>query len=270
MNNNNNFNNPFTPFNAVDDNPNDIEEIDLRDMRFDETEAQKAQSEARLTARTVEETNEKKADIYHGEFRGEQSLKRKKADKQKTVAVELIDWVKTICIGIIAGVFLVVFVIQRDNVFGDSMNPTLSSGDVIFTQKISAYLNLYDRGDILILDASEMEGFDTDEYLIKRVVGMPGETIKISEGKVYIKGKDSDEFYELEENYLEPGTITLMPSTGMVEGYQEMKLGDDEYYCLGDNRGVSNDSRNLGPFSKSRIKAVAVIRVYPFDSIGLI
>ena len=264
--NNNNFNNPFTPFNGVEDNPNDIEEIDLRDMRFDEAEAQKAQSEARLTARTVEETNEKKADIYHGEFRGEQSVKRKKADKQRTIAVELIDWVKTICIGMIGEDRHIYWV----NVFGDSMNPTLSSGDVIFTQKISAYFNMYDRGDILILDASEMEGFDTDEYLIKRVVGMPGETIKISEGKVYIKEKGGDEFYELEESYLAPGTITLMPSTGLAEGYQEMVLGEDEYYCLGDNRSVSNDSRNLGPFSKTRIKAVAVIRVYPFDSIGLV
>ena len=135
---------------------------------------------------------------------------------------------------------------------------------------MSEIFNMYDRGDIVILDASEMEGFDTDEYLIKRVVGLPGETIKISEGKVFIKAKDSDEFYELEENYLASGTITLMPSTGLAEGYQEMVLGDDEYYCLGDNRGVSNDSRNLGPFSKSRIKAVAVIRVFPFDSVGLI
>lgn len=198
------------------------------------------------------------------------SVEKIKADKKKSVTEEIIDWVKTICIGIIAGVILVVFVVQRDNVHGDSMLPTLNSGDVIFTQKISTYFDNYDRGDIVILDASNMEGYSREEYLIKRVVGLPGETIRIADGNVYIKSPGSEEFFQLVENYLTPGTLTEVTGRGLREGYDEITLGPDEYYCLGDNRGISNDSRNLGPFSEKRIKAVAVVRVYPLKDIGLL
>ena len=59
-------------------------------------------------------------------------------------------------------------------------------------------------------------------------------------------------------------------SLGIEKGYDEITLGEDEYYCLGDNRAVSKDSRVLGPFTVDRIKGTAVIRVYPFDSFGII
>ena len=89
---------------------------------------------------------------------------------------EVFDWLRTICIGVLAGVFIVVFLVQRDDVYGSSMMPTLSSGDVVYTQKISTYFNTYKRGDIVVLDGSDMEGYTKKEYLIKRIVGLPGET----------------------------------------------------------------------------------------------
>jgi len=187
-----------------------------------------------------------------------------------TVAYEIFDWLRTICIGVLAGIFIVVFLVQKDNVYGDSMVPTLNSGDVIFTQKISTYFHSYKRGDVVILDGSNMEGYYGKEYLVKRVVGLPGETIKIENGNVYIKAKDSTDFYQLVENYLPQGTKTTMMEDGLKRGYNEVTLADDEYFCLGDNRPVSNDSRNLGPFSVKRIKAVAVIRVYPLNEIKII
>ena len=192
--------------------------------------------------------------------------KRVKYKKQtkKTVTEEILDWLKTICIGIIAGVLLVIFVVQRDDVYGRSMMPTLSSGDVVFTQKIATYFKSYDRGDIVILDGKGMVGYDKDEYLIKRVIGLPGETVRIADGNVYIKPKDSNEFFLLEESYLVPGTQTTVRSYGIEHGYDEVKLGEDEYYCMGDNRPESNDSRTLGVFSSNRIKGVAVIRLFPF------
>ena len=104
--------------------------------------------------------------------------KVKKLEKG-TVAYEVFDWLRTICIGILAGVFIVVFLVQKDNVYGDSMYPTLSSGDAIFTQKLSTYFKSYKRGDIVILDGSNMEGYYGKEYLVKRVVALPGETVKI-------------------------------------------------------------------------------------------
>ena len=188
--------------------------------------------------------------------------------EKKVILHEVMDWVKTILIGVAAGVFLVVFVIQRDNVYGDSMKPTLVDGSIVFTEKISTYFHKYDRGDIVVLDGSNMIGYNHDEYLIKRIVGLPGDTIRIADGHVYLMEAGSTEFYLLEENYLPEGTQTTMMTYGIAMGYDEITLGDNEYYCMGDNRPVSNDSRNLGPFTENRIKGIAILQVYPFSSFG--
>ena len=194
---------------------------------------------------------------------------RKRRLEKGSTAYEILDWFRTICIGVLAGIFIVVFLIQRDNVYGDSMKPTLSSGDVIYAQKISTYFDTYKRGDIVILDGHDMEGYYSKEYLVKRIVGLPGETVKIEDGNVYIKPADSSEFYLLQENYLPEGTKTTMMDDAMKKG-NEIVLGEDEYYCLGDNRPVSNDSRNLGPFTADRIKGVAIIRVFPLNEIKIL
>ena len=187
-----------------------------------------------------------------------------------TTAYEIFDWFRTICIGILAGIFIVVFLVQRDDVYGDSMVPTLSSGDIIYAQKISTYFHSYKRGDIVVLDGKDMEGYNHTEYLVKRVVGLPGETIRIVDGNVYIKSPDSSDFYLLQENYLPTGLKTSMREEGLRKGYDELTLADNEYYCLGDNRPVSNDSRSLGPFTADRIKGVAVIRVFPLNEIKIL
>ncbi len=185
-------------------------------------------------------------------------------------AYEVFDWLRTICIGILAGVFIVVFLVQKDNVYGSSMSPTLSSGDVIFTQKLSNYFHTYKRGDIVVLDGKDMEGYNSKEYLIKRIIALPGETIRIEDGNVYIKPADSSEFYMLQENYLPEGTKTTMMDDAIKRGNNEITLADNEYFCMGDNRPVSNDSRNLGPFTVDRIKAVAVIRVFPLNEVKIL
>ena len=197
-------------------------------------------------------------------------LPREEVNVGKEVAKEVLSWVRTIAIGVLIGVIVVVFILQRDNVYGDSMNNTLHSGDVVFTEKISTYFNNFDRGDVVILDGSDMEGYNHEEYLIKRIVGLPGETVKIENGKVYILEVGATEFKELPEEYLDSGMETTMMAHGLMEGYDNIVLGEDEYYCLGDNRIVSNDSRNLGPFTADRIKGVAFVRVYPLVGFGFI
>lgn len=200
---------------------------------------------------------------------GDDSSWKTKTDKEKVV-FEGLSWLKSICIGVLIGVLLVVFVCQRDNVYGPSMQPTLDDGDVVYVQKISTYLKNYDRGDIVILDGSDMEGYSHEEYLIKRIVGLPGETVKFTNGKVYIKKVGESEFTELDEPYLPADTITTLSGTGIAKGYEEITLSPDEYFCLGDHRQVSNDSRNLGPFTAKRIKGVVLIRVYPFKKFGTV
>lgn len=249
---------------VVEDNENK----ELAELSADEEVAATADnSELSAETDTSAEVKNADADDKTSEKPEQKEDEKTRKIKKKTAVSEAMDWLRTICIGVLAGVLLVVFVVQRDNVYGDSMNPTLESGDVLFTQKISTYFKKFDRGDIVVLDGSNMEGYSKSEYLIKRIVGLPGETVKIADGCVYIKPMGHSDYYILQENYLPEGVKTTMMDYGTAHGYNEIKLGDDEYFCLGDNRPVSNDSRNLGPFKANRIVAVAVLRVFPFNTI---
>ena len=244
----------------MSDNENEIFEVtdapvEEEVKQSEETDVEKASAEETVSAEN--EASESKPASH-----------KRRLEKGST-AYEILDWLRTICIGVLAGIFIVVFLVQRDNVYGDSMKPTLSSGDVIYAQKISTYFHSYKRGDIVILDGHDMEGYYSKEYLVKRIVGLPGETVKIEDGNVYIKPADSSEFYLLQENYLPEGTKTTMMDDVMKKG-NEIVLGDNEYYCLGDNRPVSNDSRNLGPFTADRIKGVAIIRVFPLNEVKIL
>ena len=229
------------------------EELELNEELKEEVKAPSEETAAEASTEAEKPAEEDDID--------EEELRKKKVLK------EVLDWVKTICIGVIAGVLLVVFVVQRDNVTGDSMVSTLHSGDVIFTQKLCTYFHQFDRGDIVILDGEGMEGYYHSEYLIKRVIGLPGETVKIEDGKVYVKPVNSEDFFVLEEPYLDEDIETYVMDSGIEKGYDNITLKENEYFCLGDNRPVSNDSRLLGPFTANRIKGKAFIRVYPFNQI---
>lgn len=199
-----------------------------------------------------------------------ESIEVRPEDRKTEIISASLDWFIAIAIGILAGVLLVIFVVQKDNVYGDSMVPTLKSGYVVMTEKISTYIDSYHRGDIVILNGSGMDGYNHEEYLIKRIVGMPGETIRIADGRVYIREAGAADFYVLDEPYLEQGVETYVMSYGLDKGYDEVTLGNNEYFCMGDNRPVSNDSRNLGPFTADRIKGIAFLVIYPFSSFGSI
>jgi len=194
----------------------------------------------------------------------------KPADRKNAIISAILDWLIAIAVGVLAGILLVVFVIQRDNVYGDSMVPTLRDRYIVMTEKVSTYFDNFDRGDIVILDGEDMEGYNHEEYLIKRIVGLPGETVRIADGHVYIREAGAADFYLLDEPYIDASVETYVMSWGIERGYDEITLGPDEYYCLGDNRPVSNDSRTLGPFSADRIKGIAFVIIYPFNAISFL
>lgn len=185
---------------------------------------------------------------------------KEESAKERSLLYTIFDTVRYIAIGLLVGILLVVFVIQRNDVYGSSMEPTLHSGDAVFVEMISVYTGNFSRGDIVTIDAKGMEGYSHEENLIKRIVGLPGETIKIEDGNVYINGVLLDE-----SEYLPEGTKTYVGAEGQARGYQEVTLGPDEYYCMGDNRGGSNDSRRMGPFKKKQIEAKVLMRIYPFN-----
>lgn len=153
--------------------------------------------------------------------------------------------------------FLVTFVAQRTDVNGTSMYPTLEDGDQLIADKITYRFRDPERFDIIIFPYKYAE----NTYFIKRIIGLPGETVRIDEqGNIYINGEI------LEEDY---GYETIQYA-GLAA--QEIQLGDDEYFVLGDNRNVSEDSRyaDVGNIKREDIVGRALIRIYPFSRFGLL
>ena len=137
------------------------------------------------------------------------------------------------------------FIITPVRVDGDSMKNTLKNGDILLLYKLGSI----NRLDIIVLDEEK-----DNEKIIKRVIGLPGETVAIKKGKIYINDKVIDDEY----------------TYGETSDYDKVTLEDDEYFILGDNRLISKDSRYFGPIKKSEIKGKIVFRVFPFTKIGTV
>ena len=152
--------------------------------------------------------------------------------------------------------FLIVrFVGQRTEVIGNSMVPTLPDGNQLITDKITYRFREPERFEVIVFPHEPV-----NEYYIKRIIGMPGETVEISEdGRIFIDGK------ELQEEY---GYGITQPH----EMQGKIVLGEDEYFVLGDNREVSLDSRykEVGNIPRSIIIGRAWLRLYPFSEFGLL
>lgn len=163
----------------------------------------------------------------------------------KKILQILKEYVPTIAIAIVISILLVNFVFMPVQVKHTSMFPTLHSEDRGISFICSKYFGV-NRFDIVVINTD-------DKLLVKRVIGLPGETIKYKDNVLYVDGK------ETKEDFLQGDVHT---------GDFSVKLGDDEYYCLGDNRENSSDSRTYGPFKKSAIKSAHIFVFYPFSDFG--
>lgn len=123
-------------------------------------------------------------------------------EEKRSLGQNLIEWLKLIVLALIISFLLTRFVFQRNSVFGHSMEPTLQDGDQIFVEKVSRYFpGSIKRGDIITID-TELQEHEHSAFVIKRVVGLPGEQVEIKDGAVYINGE------LLLEPYLSAGTRT--------------------------------------------------------------
>ncbi len=147
------------------------------------------------------------------------------------------------------------YVFFRSVVDGSSMETTLSDGDSLIVDELTYRIRDPKRFEVIVFPYRSSK-----RYYIKRVIGLPGESIRILDGRIYINGIELDEDYGTEEVF----------SGGVAE--DDFILGDDEYFVLGDNRNDSVDSRNtdLGAVHRSEIDGRAFLRVYPFRSFGSI
>ena len=175
----------------------------------------------------------------------------------KNVVKEIISTILYILAVLLGTYLLITFVGQRTSVSGSSMEPTLSNNDQLILDKISYRFSEPKRFDIIVFPFQYKE----NTYYVKRVIGLPGETVQIDlEGNIYINGEILEEDYGKEKiNF--PG-LAVEPIT----------LGDDEYFVMGDNRNNSSDSRDpsVGIIQKKDIIGRAWLQIYPFDEFGFI
>jgi signal peptidase I len=169
-----------------------------------------------------------------------------------------VEWVLIVGAALLAAFLIKTFLIQAFYIPSESMVPTLKTHDRVLVNKLSYRLHDVHRGDIVVFERPPTEPADPlIKDLIKRVVGLPGETISSDEsGHVLINGK------RLREPYLPNGVTT----TGIVE----QKIPSHHYWVMGDNRGNSKDSRVFESIDKDLIVGRAFIRVWPLGSLGLL
>lgn len=144
------------------------------------------------------------------------------------------------------------YLVQPFFVKGASMEPNFEDGDYLLVDELSYRFSVPDRGDVIIFRYP----LDPSQFFIKRIIGLPEETIKIKDDTVTIYNKDKPEGFVLDESYLAPEQKTIDNST--------VKLDDNEYFVLGDNRLQSSDSRRWGAVNKSLITGKAFLRPWPF------
>ena len=143
---------------------------------------------------------------------------------------EILKWTFQIAIVCFIAFVLVWYFGKRVSVIGNSMNPELGNGDVTLINKVIYNMSTPKRGDVI---AYASNGNDASHYSIKRIVGLPGETIEIQDGKILINSKEIKERYQ----------TTAIEDVGVLS--EPMKLGNNEYFVLGDDRQNSEDSRNV-------------------------
>lgn len=183
-----------------------------------------------------------------------ENAKKKRQDEESAVK-EVISWFITIAFAVIAALFIKNYVIINANIPSGSMENTIMTGDRLFGFRLAYRQKSPERGDIIIFKFPD----DEEENYVKRVIGLPGESVIISEGKIYIDGSP----VPLEEDYLkEEWTVATGPYS--------FEIPEDSYLVLGDNRNNSFDARYWEHtyVTEDEILGKAMFRYYPVKTAG--
>ncbi len=162
----------------------------------------------------------------------------------------LLEIFEVLVIAIVAVVIVRRYLIQPFLVSGDSMVPNFQNGNYLLIDELTYHLRAPERGEVVVFRFPKNES----TYFIKRVIGLPGERVRIDNGTVTIFNADHKDGLVLKEDYLQGEPTT---------GTRDVQLGENEYYVLGDNRPASYDSRSWGAVPKKDIVGVVRLRLWP-------
>lgn len=185
------------------------------------------------------------------------SFSRKRKKVNYDLLHEILSWTLQIAIVCFVAFVCVWYFGLRVSMIGDSMNPELNNGDITLVNRIVYDMSTPKRGDVI---AFKPNGNENSHYYIKRIVGLPGETVEIRDGKLMIDGK------EIEEEY----TTTEIDEVGIVD--EPIVLGNNEFFVLGDDRQNSEDSRmaDVGNVKRSEIEGKVWFVISPKEHFGFV
>ena len=186
--------------------------------------------------------------------------KNKRTRSNLDIVYTILDFARLILITVVAAMVILVFVARKEEVRGTSMYPTLEEGESVIINMAANYVGEIKRFDVVV--ARE---YRSDDLWVKRVIGLPGETISYREDVLYVDGKAMEEPF-LDKKYVEQVKKSAN-KLYFTQDYTSKKLGKNEYLLVGDNRNESLDSRNdaVGPFQREQIIARGVFVYQPFS-----
>jgi signal peptidase I len=184
---------------------------------------------------------------------GEPTEDTEGARKAPSTLRTVIEWVAVIGGALAVALVIQAFLVQAFYIPSSSMEPTLGVGDRVLVNKLSYDLHDVNRGDLVVFERPD-GGEDGIKDLIKRVIGLPGETVEIRDGAVLVDDRVLDEPYLADDEVLADFAPTQIP--------------EDEVFVMGDNRDDSRDSRVFGPIPEDSIVGRAFVRVWPLTDLG--
>jgi signal peptidase I len=163
------------------------------------------------------------------------------------------SWARDLFFSVVVLFFIILFLYQPVKVEGGSMEPGLEDQERIFINKLVYRWENIERGDIIVFRYPR----DTRKSFIKRVIGLPGDRVRIAYGRLYLNGSLMDEPY-------------VPPEFEDTKSYPEITVPAESYFVLGDHRSMSNDSREFGPVLRSYIYGKAVFGYWPMEKLGVL
>src|SRR5579871_4667978 len=163
------------------------------------------------------------------------------------------SWIRDLFFSVVISLFIILFVYQPVKVEGGSMEPGLEDQERIFINKLVYRLGSIEHGDIVVFRYPR----DPRKSFIKRVIGLPGDRVKVTQGRVYLNGSLTPEPYV---------PLQFLDS----RSYPEETVPPDTYFVMGDHRSMSNDSREFGVVPRSYIYGKAVFGYWPFEKVGVL
>jgi signal peptidase I len=162
-------------------------------------------------------------------------------------------WLRDLLISVVVSFFIITFLYQPVKVEGTSMAPQLHDQDRLFINKFAYNFEKIERDDVVVFYYPR----DTQKSYIKRVIGLPGDTVRIVDGRVLVNGTAIDEHY-VPERYQD------------VRSMDEFKVPAGEYFVMGDHRSISSDSRDFGPVARKLIYGKAAFVYWPREEMGVV